>query len=376
MFDVLIVGAGPAGAIAAIVLARAGARVLLVDRARFPRHKLCGDTLNPGALRLLRALKLLEPVARAGMPLRGMRVTGEGGVSVDGRYPDGVVALAVTRYQLDTLLVDAAVDAGVRFEPGVRVREALARENGHGPEVCGVVLYGRDGRPLRVPARVTIAADGRHSRLAFGLGLACHPAWPRRWAIGSYFEGVRDLTTLGEMHVRRNHYIGVAPLPDGRTNVCLVTSNRQGMNHPMGRILEVIGRDPILSDRTAGARAVVPATVMGPLAVDARSAGMPGLLLAGDAAGFVDPMTGDGLSFALRGAVLAAEAALTMLDGGSRDGHVMLARCRRRAFARKWRLNQVLRRLVGSSVGVTCGSAGAALAPWALEQLIVAAGDA
>ncbi len=376
MFDVLIVGAGPAGAVTAIVLARAGARVLLVDRARFPRHKLCGDTLNPGALRLLRALDLLEPVARAGMPLGGMRVTGEGGVSVDGRYPVGVVALAVTRYQLDMLLVDAAVDAGVRFEPGVLVRETLARENGHGPEVSGVVLCGRNGRPLRVQARVTIAADGRHSRLAFGLGLACHPAWPRRWAVGSYFEGVGDLTTLGEMHVRRDHYIGISPLPDGRANVCLVTSDRQGMSHPMGRLFEVLGRDPILSQRTAGARAVVPATVVGPLAVDTRSAGMPGLLLAGDAAGFVDPMTGDGLSFALRGAVFAAETALAMLHGGSRDGHVALEHRRRRAFARKWRFNRVLRRLVGSGVGVTCGSAGAALAPWALEQLIIAAGDA
>src|ERR1700758_904172 len=90
MIDVLIVGAGPAGSVAATVLARAGARVRLVDRAAFPREKLCGDTLNPGTLALLRRLGMAEEAERLGLRVDGMRVTGEGGVSVEGRYPAGL----------------------------------------------------------------------------------------------------------------------------------------------------------------------------------------------------------------------------------------------------------------------------------------------
>ena len=88
-FDVLIVGAGPSGAVATTVLARAGARVCLVDRARFPRPKLCGDTLNPGALAVLRRLGMAAAIDASALPLDGMRVTGDD-VVVEARYPDGL----------------------------------------------------------------------------------------------------------------------------------------------------------------------------------------------------------------------------------------------------------------------------------------------
>ena len=106
-------------------------------------------------------------------------------------------------------------------------------ERGGRPTVRGAVLCrtggGRTAR-IRVPARVTIAADGRRSALAFALGLASHPPAPRRWAVGAYFEGIAGLDTVGEMHVRGPHYIGVAPIGDaGLANVCLVTPARDGL---------------------------------------------------------------------------------------------------------------------------------------------------
>src|SRR5471032_2328209 len=102
--DVTIVGAGPAGAIAATVLARAGARVRLIDRSTFPRDKLCGDTLNPGALALLRRLGLSASIEERGLPVHGMRVTGEGGVVIEGRYPDGLTGRALVRRDVDWAL--------------------------------------------------------------------------------------------------------------------------------------------------------------------------------------------------------------------------------------------------------------------------------
>ena len=76
MYDVIVCGAGPAGSVAATVLARGGARVLMLDRARFPRDKLCGDTINPGALAVLRRLGLAEEFEAAALPVDGMIVTG------------------------------------------------------------------------------------------------------------------------------------------------------------------------------------------------------------------------------------------------------------------------------------------------------------
>ncbi len=226
MVDVLIAGAGPAGSLAAIHLARAGARVLMVDRATFPRDKLCGDTLNPGAMRVLERVGLRAAIEAVSQPLEGMLLTGTGGVQVRGTYGRGLLARALTRRVLDQRLVEAAVAAGVQFQDGVRVEAPLVDERGGRPTVRGAVLCRTTGDTtrLRVPAQVTIAADGRRSALAFALGLASHPPAPRRWAVGAYFEGLAGLDVVGEMHVRGPHYIGVSPIGvDGLANVCLVT---------------------------------------------------------------------------------------------------------------------------------------------------------
>jgi flavin-dependent dehydrogenase len=369
MFDVVIAGAGPAGSIAALVLARAGARVLLIDRARFPRDKLCGDTLNPGALAILHRLGAGQ-IADAGLPVGGMIVTGSA-VQVVGRYGAGVSGRAVSRAVLDAALVHAASAAGAELEEGVLVRDAIRDADA----VRGVTIAGRERGAVRVAARVTIAADGAASRLARGLGLAHHAARPRRWAVGAYFSGVSGTSDLGEMHIRSGWYIGVAALPSGLTNVCVVTADREMLKRPNELIAETVRADAMLAERFAGARQVISARCLGPLAVDARACGMPGLLLAGDAAGFIDPMTGDGLRFAMRGAELAAQCALDVLEHGVRDAHARLARARRREFAHKWRFNRALRALVSSPLAVSAAARGAALAPQWLQHAIRYAGD-
>src|SRR5512140_1725902 len=103
MDDVLIVGAGPAGSVAAVVLARAGVRVRVLDRATFPRDKLCGDTVNPGTLAALRRLGIASPIESAGLAVHGMRVTGPTGISVEARYP--VPGRALLRRTFDTSLL-------------------------------------------------------------------------------------------------------------------------------------------------------------------------------------------------------------------------------------------------------------------------------
>lgn len=370
--DVVITGAGPAGTLAGITLARAGARVVLLDRDTFPRHKLCGDTLNPGGIGFLRSLGLSGPLEAHGLPLEGMLVTGASGVAISGRYGSGLVGRAWARARFDSHLLEAAAHAGVDVRTGVRVTAPCvdAAQRVHGV----VTSHGARGAST-IAARWTIAADGRRSTLGLALGLLSHPARPRRWAVGTYAEGVDGLGAHGEMHVRAGHYIGVAPGEGGLANVCLVTADRTGMAAPAARLWAVIHRDPLLRDRCRRARQVAPVVTLGPLAVDARAVGVPGLLLAGDAAGFVDPMTGDGLHLALRGGALAADA---ILSAGTRTDAAVLAafaQARREAFGAKTRFNRALRTLVGSPVGVRLGALGASLVPAVLRLVIATAGD-
>ena len=367
--DVAIAGGGPAGAIAALVLARAGVRVTVFDRVRFPRHKLCGDTINPGALGVLRRLGIAHAAGTA--VIDGMLITGTHGVRIAGRYPDGVTGRAIVRESFDYALLSAAADAGAAVEEQVVVQGAAS----NGDAIDGLHIVGPRGTTTRVNARVVIAADGRHSRVARSVGLGCFPARPRRWAVGAYFTDVAGLTTSGEMHVRLGHYIGVAPLPGGVTNACVVTSDRRRLGNPKALLLGALQNDLELRDRFQSARLTAPPAMLGPLAVDASAAGVPGLLLAGDAAGFIDPMTGDGLRFAIRGAELAAYAALDALDKGCADAHVRLGEMRSREFRAKWAFNRGVRRLVESPSAVHVAAFAAGLLPSSIELAIRYAGD-
>jgi flavin-dependent dehydrogenase len=375
--EVLIAGAGPAGAISALLLARAGVRVRLLDRAAFPRDKLCGDTLNPGALGMLRRLGIAQPIERAGLPIRGMVVTSASGVRVRGEYGPGICGLSLLRRELDWMLVRQAIDAGAVFEPGVLVQEPIVEDCAGRPRVTGLRVVGCSGRAHVLRAPLTIAADGRRSRLAFHLGLAQHPGSPRRWAIGGYFDGVPPEPSFGEMHIRCGRYIGVAPVPGGLTNACVVVAEPRGgaLAEPAALLVASLRSDPSLGYRFSSARLVSAPGVLGPLAVDTHTAGVQGLLLAGDAAGFIDPMTGDGIRIAMRGAELAAEIAIDALSGRIHDASAVLADRRRKEFASKWKMNRVLRALVASPRAVTWAARGARLCPAAVRHLITAAGD-
>jgi flavin-dependent dehydrogenase len=357
---------------AALVLARAGAKVRVVERLTFPRQKLCGDTVNPGTLALFDRLGVGAAVRVAALPVSGMIVTGPGGAAVAADYPNDLQGAALRRSVLDLMLLDAAAQAGADVVEGIDVRGPML-ESGR---VTGIRCTAPGGG-CDMPAQLVIAADGRSSRLARGLGLVKW-ARTRRWAFGASFTDVAAMTSRGEMHVRSGGYVGLAALGDGLVNVCVVrelTRDSNGDRVPAADVIRnAIEDDFGLRERFLCARQVSPVVSLGPLGIEAAAAGAAGLLLAGDAAGFIDPMTGDGLRFAVRGGELAALAALGELAAGT-PAHESLAATRRREFTGKSRFNRTLRWLTTSPRGIRATAALAACWSRPFEPLIGLAGD-
>jgi flavin-dependent dehydrogenase len=375
MADVIISGAGPSGSLTALILARAGVRVRVFERAAFPRDKLCGDTLNPGALAALARHLDLTALEALSIPIAGMRLSGPGGVVVQGTYKGGA-GRAVLRRDLDRWLADQAVAAGAVIEE----RRSVVAPIVHDQRVEGVRVRNASGREEEYAARLTIAADGRRSRLAAALQLSGYARQPRRWAVGAYFDGVSGMNEMGEMHVRPGRYIGLAPTPGGLTNVCCVLSpesSPHAWREPDALLISTMLADRLLAPRFTGATRVTPVAILGPMAIDAPVPGMTGLLLAGDAAGFIDPMTGDGLRFALEGAELAAAVAIDVLDGRvAREAAAAdLARRRHARFAMKWRFNRTVRRLVDDGRFIAGAALAARLLPGLFARVIRYAGD-
>jgi len=329
-----------------LVLARAGARVLLLDRARFPREKPCSEYLSPESTRVLERLGsdvLAAVAAAAPAHLTGMKVVAPSGAGVVGRFETFSFALPRTRF--DTILLAAARARGVDVREGVTVEELVYQDGAVG----GVVARATgSGNRETYRARVVVGADGLRSVVARRLGTIIRTA-PYRIAFTAHVAGARDVDDLGEMHVGRPGYVGLGPIGDGVTTVALVLPVSEA--HRGARFFEELDRFPAVRGRFDPRRIVRRVLATGPFARWSRRpvAKGGGALLVGDAADFFDPFTGQGIYSALRGAELAAAAILESLatGGGAGAGLDGYARARRREFMGKW----ILERLIGVAVG-------------------------
>lgn len=319
--DVAIIGGGPAGAALATHLARAGVRALLFERQREPVWRACGVFSSPLTRQRLVGLGMsAEQVAALARPISALRIETVGGSSCRIEYERGH-ANGFDRVRLDAALLEQARQAGaeVRMATVVRsVKLPIGRAEDAWLEVSPTVAAGREDR-RNVKARIVVGADGSGSIVAAAAGVAGERS--RLWKMGLTYHRSDPVAAPpseameGRFVFGRGWYAGIAPVPAGRVNVGIVLPGRWIRQAPDMMAQRLLGRFPGPSEPWMSAPITDGYRSAGTLENRPLKVGGNGFALVGDAAGFIDPLTGEGLHRALVSSELAADAISRSLRG-------------------------------------------------------------
>jgi menaquinone-9 beta-reductase len=346
-WDVVVVGAGPAGSLTAGLLARTGLAVLLVEQANLPRGKVCGCCLNGSALSTLAAAGLGDvPTACAAVPLTRLRLAARGSMA-----EVALTGVALSREALDMALAQAAVAAGAHFLP--RTRAAL----GGVVDGARTLLLQHAETVLEARASVVVAADGLGGKLLARAGIAEAPPDPgARLGAGVVLDSGPAFYEPGTVFMAcgAGGYVGLVRLEDGRLDLAAALDAvqvRGGVGGAACRVLQAAGFPVPAGLATAPWRGTVPLTRRArPLTVLDR------IFIVGDAAGYVEPFTGEGMAWALAGGAALAPLA------------ARAARAWDPALADQWAARY--RQVVASRQGVCRAAAAVLRRPWLIWAVV------
>ncbi len=318
--EVIVVGAGPGGSSAAAYLADRGVDVVLLEKSSFPRDKVCGDGLTPRAVKQLIKLGIDTSPEAGWVRNKGLRIYGGRTEPFELDWPELAefppYGLVKARSEFDKLLADRAVSAGARLFENTNVTEPVIDQRSG--RIVGVVA--KDGRRFSAP--IVIAADGNSSRLAVAMGLTKRTDRPMGVAVRTYFTSPRSDDDYMESWLELwdgkpgasnllPGYGWIFAMGDGTVNVGLGTVaskvDKAGQNYR-----DMFARWVAATPEEWGFR---PQNQVGPvlgaalpMAFNRQPAYNRGLLLVGDAGGMVSPFNGEGISYAMEAAEMAADA--------------------------------------------------------------------
>ncbi|MEE8206982.1 MAG: NAD(P)/FAD-dependent oxidoreductase [Nitrospinaceae bacterium] len=351
-YDVIIIGAGPAGCASALFLHQKGLRVLVLDRTSFPRDKVCGEFISPAADDILEELGVLDTIQQSNpVRLQGVAISSYGKPELCIDYPPcpgrvkPMTSLSLSRLQLDHLLVQKLTEQGVEVRERHAVDDFLFEEN----RVTGVKGQDEANRPFTFSASVVVDASGRNGLSLRRLGLIRRRKGPGKIALAAHWENIQFPYDYCYMHISSPGYTGMAPVGNDSVNVVLVVANRHVKGQELGEFYRavVLGNERRQS-LLAGARLKERVRSVGSLAYDVQPVPCGGLVLAGDTTGFIDPFTGEGVYLSLRSAQLAAGVIHQAFAAGdfSRNFLAEYERQRQEEFRKKFILSRILQKFI------------------------------
>jgi flavin-dependent dehydrogenase len=322
-YDAIVIGAGPAGSTVSTLLAQAGRRVLLLEKSRFPRAKLCGEFISPECLNVFDRLGVRERMFDAGAKtIRKWTLFAPDGRSVE--VPMAWLAagpghaISLTRARMDSILLERAREAGVEVREGCHVSPQFQRQDGGG------FLEGKAGGESleRFSAPVVIDASGRNGVFSNQtVQQSSRFEGSRLFACKVHLRAVEGLSEVGELFFFRDGYGGLSEVEAARTNLCFITTEAT-LREAKGdreKLLDLTMRTNPAARRRLH-NAVVDGEWLGTGPINyGRNRSINGVVAIGDAGAFIDPFTGSGILLALTSGELAAKVINQSFTEGVRE---------------------------------------------------------
>lgn len=349
-FDVIVIGGGPAGCAMALDLNRRGYDVALCDQAKFPRDKVCGEFISPGADPILEQLGVLGSIeALAPKRLKGVAISSYESAELGIDYPVSAglrpTSLSVPRYQLDALFLKQVQKAGVKVFQQHKITDFVFNED----SVAGVKGWDETKTSFSFNAKLVVDAGGRNAVSLRKFKLKQEPRGNTKIALSAHWQGVSLPEDYCYMHVSRPGYSGISSVGNGRANVVLVVEGAALAGENLETFYHrVLMQNSRRSKMLEGGERVEPVRSVESLAFAVKPVLCGGLVLVGDATGFIDPFTGEGIYLSLRSSQLASE----VIHGGfqslnfSRNFLSVYDERRKQEFGGKFLLSRILQGLI------------------------------
>jgi len=327
--------------------------VALLDQATFPRDKVCGEFISPAADVILERLGVLSGIeALSPVRLRGVAISSyeKAGFAVD--YPPlpgttrPMTSLSLPRFTFDRLLMERVQQAGVTVKEGHKVTDFIVEEG----QVAGV--RGRDDAktPFEFRASVVVDAGGRNGLSLRRFDLKKKSRGSSKIALAAHWTTPQPLKKYCTMHISRPGYTGIAPTGEDQVNVVLVVDKKslQGKNDLHDIYVRTVLQNPLRRNLLDKAEVAEKVRTVDSLAFSVRPPQIGGLLLVGDASGFIDPFTGEGIYLSLRSAQIASDVidASFKRNDFSREALAVYEQARKKEFNKKFLLSKIFQRLI------------------------------